>query len=225
MADDSIMTCSPLQGISMEKIPETITNPFAPPPPGSDNPHQGIDLSDIRGTQGVALAGRQVNAVMAGRVAMITSERFPYGNAVLIETPIEEITPRLLSNLPTSVPTLSVNPALTCPTDIPLPAWDVERRSLYILYAHLQSIDDIDIGERLRCGDRIGSVGSSGNALNPHLHLESRLGPEGMRFDSMAHYDTSSSREEMHNYCLWRVSGWFQLLDPLSILDIPPSHP
>jgi murein DD-endopeptidase MepM/ murein hydrolase activator NlpD len=223
--DFDTLTCSPLQGIPMDQIPETITNPFAPPPPGSDNPHQGIDLSDINASQGIALAGRQVNAVIAGKVAMVISERFPYGNAVLIETPIEELSPGLISVLPTPAPMQPANPALTCPTDIPLPNWSAEQRSLYILYAHLQSVDEFEIGERLGCGERIGSVGSSGNALNPHLHLESRLGPAGMRLISMAHYDTSSSQEEMHSYCIWRVSGWFQLLDPSIILSIAPSRP
>jgi hypothetical protein len=65
-------------------------------------------------------------------------------------------------------------------------------------------------------------VGDSGNALNPHLHLETRVGPAGARFSSLAHYDASASLEEMDNYCAWRVSGWFVLLDPLQLLAHQP---
>lgn len=43
------------------------------------------------------------------------------------------------------------------------------------LYAHLQTID-VAAGERVRQGQRIGSVGKTGNArhpwITPHLHLE-----------------------------------------------------
>ena len=58
----------------------------------------------------------------------------------------------------------------------------------------------------------------SGNALNPHLHLEARVGPAGTRLDSMAHYDSSASPAEMAAYCLWRVSGAFQRINPLQLL-------
>ena len=67
------------------------------------------------------------------------------------------------------------------------------------------------------CGQAIGSVGMSGNALNPHLHLEVRVGPAGIRLESMAHYDTSATAQEMANYCRWRVSGLFQLVDPMQL--------
>jgi hypothetical protein len=34
----------------------------------------------------------------------------------------------------------------------------------------------------------------------------------------MAHYDNTAQIEEMGNYCLWRVSNVFQLVDPLRLL-------
>jgi len=40
-------------------------------------------------------------------------------------------------------------------------------------YAHLHRID-VDKGERVRCGDRLGTVGHSGNANGDHLHYEIR---------------------------------------------------
>jgi murein DD-endopeptidase MepM/ murein hydrolase activator NlpD len=48
-------------------------------------------------------------------------------------------------------------------------------RGLRSLYAHLQTIE-VDTGDRVRQGQRIGTVGKTGNARHPlivpHLHLE-----------------------------------------------------
>jgi murein DD-endopeptidase MepM/ murein hydrolase activator NlpD len=41
-------------------------------------------------------------------------------------------------------------------------------------YAHL-SQSDVRVGERVRDGQQIGLVGSSGSATGPHLHFELRL--------------------------------------------------
>jgi murein DD-endopeptidase MepM/ murein hydrolase activator NlpD len=74
------------------------------------------------------------------------------------------------------------------------------------------------VGDPIECGEALGQVGQSGNALNPHLHFEVRLGPAGIQLKSMAHYDASASAEEMSNYCTWRVRGVFQLVDPMLLL-------
>jgi murein DD-endopeptidase MepM/ murein hydrolase activator NlpD len=91
-------------------------------------------------------------------------------------------------------------------------------RSLYVLYAHLQEPPSLKLSDAINCGRELGAIGDSGNALNPHLHVEVRIGPTGAKFPGMAHYDTSATSEEMANYCLWRVSGLFQLLDPMPLL-------
>ncbi len=48
------------------------------------------------------------------------------------------------------------------------------ERSLFALYAHLNSID-VEKGQIVSAGDPLGSVGQSGAALAPHLHLEIRI--------------------------------------------------
>ncbi len=189
---------------------------------GSDNPHQGVDLAVVQ--DGVALSGEEVFTVLEGVVAAVISDRFPYGNALIIETLLEALPTDLLDalHLPTPMPTLAPHPSLTCP---PLPGhvmnWGVGR-SLYLLYAHLRQAPQVSLGERLACGVSIGQIGQSGNALNPHLHLELRVAPSGIRFESIAHYDTRASSIEMANYCLWRVSGLFQPIDAMQLLALLP---
>jgi murein DD-endopeptidase MepM/ murein hydrolase activator NlpD len=41
-------------------------------------------------------------------------------------------------------------------------------------YAHLSSVD-VNVGENVAAGDRLGAVGSTGNSTGPHLHLEIRV--------------------------------------------------
>jgi murein DD-endopeptidase MepM/ murein hydrolase activator NlpD len=222
-----LQLCSPLEGIPLERLTEQVVNPFHPPAPGSDDPHQGVDLADISATAGgenIALAGRAVQAVLEGTVAMVIYDRFPYGNALLVETPLENLPQAWLAvlQLPTPAPTLSVIPALTCPQVEEELAWDTGNRSLYLLYAHLKEAVTLQPEDTVSCGMTLGMVGNSGNAINPHLHLEARLGPTGVRMSSMAHYDNRATLEEMHNYCVWRVSGLFQLVDPMSILGLTP---
>jgi len=210
--------CSPFPDTSHADLLASISNPYNPPPPGSDDPHQGVDLAVQQ--NGLALAGGPALAVLSGKVAMLTADRFPYGYTLLVETPLEELPSAWMETLqpPTPAPTRPSNPALTCPAVTPQPSWDGESRSLYILYAHLQEQAAFQPGDRIQCGQAIGRIGQSGNALNPHLHLEVRVGPSGARFSSMAHYDNTAQIEEMGNYCLWRVSGVFQLVDPLRLL-------
>jgi murein DD-endopeptidase MepM/ murein hydrolase activator NlpD len=211
--------CSPLADIAPVDLTSHISNLYNPPKPGSDAPHQGIDLADYYGENRIAVEGHAVNVVLDGRVAAVISERFPYGSAILIETPLENLPPDWLSalQLPPHIPEINTNTALTCP---PMPDQTIglqETTSLYLLYAHLQSSPVLQVGELVQCGQTIGAVGSSGNALNPHLHLEARTGPGGANLGSMAHYDPSASEDEMRTYCTWRVSGLFILFDPMAL--------
>ena len=202
-------------------MPALVSNPFAPPPPGSDDPHQAVDLADRAEGSGIALAGREVQAVLSGSVAAVIDDRFPYGNALLVETTLDGFPEAWIEalGLAEPIPTLQPVPALTCPDVVPK-NWGKDT-SLYLLYAHLQQAPAFQPGDAVSCGQGIGNVGDSGNALNPHLHLEVRQGPAGVRFTSLAHYDNRATPEEMDQYCTWRVRGIFRLVDPLKLLSLP----
>ncbi len=209
--------CSPLGDIPIQSLMEHIVNPFNPPPLGSDDPHQGVDFAVLSVINRIALSGSPVQSAMGGKVVLVIHDRFPYGNAILIETPLNRIPTKLLDQiqLPTPAPTLPPHPSLTCPESENPPQWDEASRSLYLLYAHMAETPDFIPGDHVVCGQQIGNIGDSGNALNPHLHLEMRVGPANVYFPGMAHYDTRAKAEEMQSYCIWRVSGLFQLVNPM----------
>jgi murein DD-endopeptidase MepM/ murein hydrolase activator NlpD len=180
-----------------------------------------VDLADTAPGSKVARAGRGVQALLAGRVAAVIQDRFPFGNALIIETPLQGQSLPPGFAIPTQAPTPVAIQSLTCPAPAPRPAWDFSApRSLYILYAHMQKPPAFQVGDELVCGQTIGLVGMSGNALNPHLHFETRLGPPGLSFASLAHYDVSASPEEMSAYCDWSVRGVFQLVDPQPWIEL-----
>jgi murein DD-endopeptidase MepM/ murein hydrolase activator NlpD len=89
---------------------------------------------------------------------------------------------------------------------------------MYILYAHLENPPEFMLGDQVGCGDVFGSIGDSGNALAPHLHVEMRYGYSAGIVGSMAHYDVSADEQEMSNYCRWRVSGLYRIIDPMELL-------
>jgi murein DD-endopeptidase MepM/ murein hydrolase activator NlpD len=212
--------CSPLDGISLEEIPDTIVNPYHPPNAGSDDPHQGVDFASRFDGDSFALEGYPVAAVLEGQVVSVLENRFPYGNAIMIEVALENLSRDTIVQLeiPTPAPTRSPHPSLTCPMEVFTSTLETDERSLYLLYAHLKDAAPYEPGEEIHCGQVLGATGSTGNALNPHLHLEVRVGPSDARFQSMAHYDTGATAEEMSFYCAWRVSDLFQLVDPMLLL-------
>jgi murein DD-endopeptidase MepM/ murein hydrolase activator NlpD len=173
-----------------------------------------VDFADFLPNTQIAIAGLPIPAALPGTVALVIYDRFPWGNALIIETHLENPPPPFA--LPTPFPQIPLHTNLTCPgvTDF---GWDASRRSLYLLYAHMQSAPALQPGEAVACGQELGAIGDTGNALNPHLHLEARLGPAGARFGGMAHYTGSATPAEQDAYCAWRVSGWFQLVNPLTL--------
>lgn len=215
-----IQVCSPLAGIQLEALNDLIVNDYTPPEPGSDDPHQAVDFAILDKEYQFAISGHPVQSVLEGKVAAVIQDRFPYGNAVMIETELSQLTPIIVDqiNIPTPGPNLLPHPSLTCPETGLMDHINSENRSLFVLYAHLQSPPAFKVGDSVKCGDFLGTIGDSGNALNPHLHLEARIGPSGFPFPGLAHYETRAKPEEMEAYCLWRVSGAFQLVHPIKIL-------
>ena len=53
--------------------------------------------------------------------------------------------------------------------------WDAEARRTYV-YLHLREPAPVRPGERVRAGERVGSVGCTGSCWGDHLHFEVRRG-------------------------------------------------
>lgn len=216
--------CSPLVDYPIDNLVNMISNPFLPPKPGSDDPHQGVDFSVIDPDIRIALKGSAVQSILAGEVVMVMNDRFPYGNAVLVETPFHKLPVGWVKRLEnqTKPDLFGTNSSLTCPAGWDQQAHENSELSLYILYAHLDAPLTYALGDQVDCGDEIGSIGDSGNALAPHLHIEMRYGYSSGIEGSMAHYTVSADEQEMSNYCRWRVSGWFRLMDPIDMFFTDP---
>lgn len=215
------MVCSPLQGETLKSISEILTQPFKMPRPGNDDGHQGVDFSFYRRNDKIGIEGLQVFAVLEGKVVTVINDRGPYGNAVIIETPLNSISKALIAQIqiPAAQPTVMPDPRVNCPAGELTFSVDTENQSLYLLYGHLLNPVSLSVGDEVRCGQLIGAVGNTGYSSNPHLHFETRLGPSGARFDSMAYYIDNSTDSERYNYCVWRVSNLFQLFDPIKLLS------
>jgi murein DD-endopeptidase MepM/ murein hydrolase activator NlpD len=192
---DQVLLCSPLGAHSLKDLPNLISSSYNPPPMGKDDRHQGIDFAYYNDGIRSSIDGEGVQAIMSGWVVIANNDRLPYGNMVILETPfiqLPEELKRLLEILP--------------------------DESIYHLYAHFGDPPLASQGTWVECGQLIGFVGSSGyNVPVPHLHLESRIGPSGARFDGMAFYDTQANETEMENYTTWRMSGLFKHFDPLKL--------
>ena len=218
-----VEVCSPLQGVALDVLPQIVTNPFDQPRPGEDDGHHGVDLAFYRFGDIVGIKGLPILSVLPGTVAAAIKDRPVYGNMIIIETPLEFVPSAwdTTLQLPAPIPTVTP-PNLTCPKQAAFTNLDINRRSLYLLYAHMNQPPTLKQGQAVACGSPLGAVGTTGNSVNPHLHLEVRVGPAGARFNSMAHYIGDATTEEMLNYCTWRVSGLFQMIDPMKLLTLKP---
>lgn len=59
---------------------------------------------------------------------------------------------------------------------------------IYTLYGHLDRID-VEIGQEIEQGGRVGIVGDQGIAIGPHLHFEVRVGDDPLDFDATQNPD------------------------------------
>jgi murein DD-endopeptidase MepM/ murein hydrolase activator NlpD len=217
--------CSPLEGETLAALasPDLLKNPFLAPRTGYDDGHQGVDFAYWSRPDGKPMLGLPVQSVLDSRVAAALDNHQPYGNALILETPLDQLPPSWLARLPISTfdPSAALHPSVS----LRCPAYDYHPNStglsLYLLYAHLNLPVTQKIGQSVSCGETIGQVGTTGNSVNPHLHLETRVGLSGATFSSMDHYESSATDEQMRNYCLWRISGAFQPFDPMTLLTQP----
>lgn len=219
-----LQVCSPLEGLTLAELPEILTQPFLMPRPGWDEGHQGTDFAYYRRGERIGMTGLPVYSVLNGRVAASLTSNTIYGNLVVIETPLNLLPADWVAKLqlPEPVPTV-VPPSLVCPTETAPTAWETNpQRSLYLAYGHLNLPSALQTGQTVQCGQAIGEVGSTGRSSDAHLHLEVRVGPSGAQFASLDHYTAAASDEARRNYCTWRVSGLFQLQDPMRLISTQP---
>jgi len=187
--------CSPLAEHEIRDLPSIQSDPYAPPSPGKDDRHHGVDFAYYNQNGRESIKGEGITAILMGRVVSVLENRLPYGNMVIIETQREDLWPELIRHL-------EIAPG----------------ESLYHLYAHFGQPSQVVLHMQIECGQLIGEVGKTGyNIPIPHLHLEMRIGPEGAIFERMAFYDTRAVEEEMSNYKLWRTSGVFRHIDPMNL--------
>ena len=221
--------CSPLKGIELRDLHSITSQSFAPPASYKDDGHPAVDLAFFTFKGLPTVLGHPVQSILSGTVIMVLNDRFPYGNAILIETPIELLSAELLSaiSLPTPIPQDNIDLVQPCASDplfkeMPPILMSESNRSIYILYGHLLEKPEIEIGARVTCGDEIGKVGNSGNSAAEHLHLETRYGPSDAQFGVVSMYAPESTTEERYRYCIWTSSGKFQPFDPASLWQQQP---
>jgi murein DD-endopeptidase MepM/ murein hydrolase activator NlpD len=190
-----VILCSPLGIHPLEELPDIIGDPYDPPRPGREERHHGIDFGYYHYQDRDSMLGEPVQTVLAGKVAVVLTGQYPYGNMVIVESAAGDLPAGLAG-------------------EIEIPA----GQSLYILYAHLDQPPVVSLGDLVPACQPLGVVGMSGNTDIPHLHLETRWGPPGEIFESMRFYDTRATQAEMDAYVLWRTSGIFQHFNPLHLL-------
>jgi murein DD-endopeptidase MepM/ murein hydrolase activator NlpD len=188
-----INLCSPLMDETISSLWEIITNPFGSPPVGREDLHHGVDFAYYRRGDRLTIEGEIIQSILNGTVTASIQDRLPYGNMVIIETN-QTLLPKVI------IDKFDIKPG----------------ESIYSLYAHMGQSPEVGLGETVYCSQELGTVGLTGyDIVNPHLHLEIRIGPSDTKFTGMAFYDTSASIDEMDNYKRWRTSGDFRPIDPM----------
>lgn len=212
---------SPLEDIELNELSSIISTPFDQKGLELDDGHHGTDFAYwTRGTH-TTMSGLPIHAVLDGRVAGVINDIWPYGNLIIIETAIDSIPLELrnLLSLPVQQTPYPYNPRMESCAGLKDRSWSIPTRSLYLLYGHMLEASPLKVGAIVNSGEPIGLVGTSGMSVNAHLHLEMRWGPGGTEFASMNYYNTAATQQEMDNYCEWRISGKYVLLDPMIFIN------
>ncbi|HSM23511.1 MAG TPA: M23 family metallopeptidase [Anaerolineaceae bacterium] len=213
---------SPLQGIDIEELFVIESNPFDYAGHGKDEGHHGTDFSFYRYKSFEKIENLPIQSIFTGTIRSLVNNRPPYGNMIIIETPLFNLPEKMQQVLHEDY--LIQNPPyhtnLNCP-EIQMPKFekDIQNLSIYVLYAHLHEFPGNILEQKVISGEKIGEVGNSGLSGNPHLHLEFRVGPSNYNFPFMAHYDNAATPDEISNYCLWRVSGYFSTSNPMDFFN------
>jgi murein DD-endopeptidase MepM/ murein hydrolase activator NlpD len=212
---------SPLQDIQLAELKEIISGTFQNTSPGMDDGHHGVDFSYYSYGTHSKMEGIEIYSMMPGKVVGVILKRNPYGNAVIIETPLVNIPPAFVEKLsvPTELTPYPYNPRLIGCEALKNQSWSIKPASIYLLYGHMKETPLVTVGQQVQSGERIGLVGNTGASGNAHLHLEMRWGPGGTVFASMSHYDGGATDQERLEYCTWRISGKYVMMDPMNVIN------
>jgi len=211
--------CCPLEEETLDSLRLILINPLKIPPIGHDDGHHGVDFAYFQRGERESIQGIEVYAILSGKVVLTLEDDIPYGYTVMIETSLSELSENLQQTLLAGyieVPDEVVTQGQCPPMNTPILTGEM---SVYHLYAHLETRPSIKPGDSVQCGELLGTVGNSGLSSNPHLHLETRLGPSGADLSTMAFYNPTYSEKQRSTYCLWRMSGYYQLFDPFIIFE------
>ncbi len=214
--------CCPLEDETFDSLPLILSKPLDIPPFGQDVGHHGVDYAYFSRGERESIQGVEVYAILSGSVVLTLENNYPYGYAVLVETQLAKFPQALQDALMTTYQPVPDDPGyrLYCPEVTPPQI--TGDYSVYHLYAHFENQPAFETGDPVNCGALFGTVGNTGYSSNPHLHLETRVGPSGAAFRTMAHYQNTATNEQMANYCLWRMSGFYQLFDPEILFSSSP---
>ncbi|MHC1740853.1 MAG: M23 family metallopeptidase [Anaerolineaceae bacterium] len=227
---------SPLQGIPLSDLHLITSNPYVFNYPfnegsGNNKNHPAIDLGfyttkSIQAYQGPELNtddGFPIQAILPGKVVNISNNKFPYGNMIMIETPLQLLSPDLIATLQMRKPYTDEDIKLhsTCQPDQTRISWSVSSQSVYALYAHMKDTPVFQPGDKITAGEILGGIGATGNsnASIEHLHLEVRVGPSNAQFGTISTYISTASEEERYNYCIWALSEVFLPINPALFWD------
>ena len=218
MTEQVFRVCSPLEEETLDSLPLIIVNPLVIPAVGRDDGHHGVDFAYYRRGERESIQGIEVYNIISGNTVLTLENNIPYGYTILIETPLSELPKNLQEDLTARYQPVPGNIQYQgeCPSFEP--PGTSGNLSVYHLYAHLEEKPTFSTGDTVSCGTVLGTVGNTGRSSNPHLHLETRLGPSNATLGDMAYYETTYTEQQRGSYCLWRMSGYFQLFDPFLLL-------